>query len=103
MESIPLNYDNLVDYAVFSDPIDDAHVDLCPAPALHDEPPLSNSKWSLDDGLSSLEALTRHKLRPQQREALSELYNGNNVVLVVTTGFRKMLVITGFYNLIPLA
>ncbi|KAH7394657.1 hypothetical protein BKA66DRAFT_546829 [Pyrenochaeta sp. MPI-SDFR-AT-0127] len=63
--------------------------------------PITNPDWSFDDGITSLEVLRGHELRPQQREALVDLYNGNDVVLVATTGFGKTLVITGFHNLIP--
>lgn len=100
MESIPLIYENLADYTSFSDPIYDAQADSYPAQTPRIEPPLSNSDWSLDDGITSLEALTGYELKPQQREALVDLYNGNDVVLVATTGFGKTLVITGFHNLI---
>lgn len=101
MESIPLNYENLADYTCFSDPIDDVQVDACPVLAPHIDPPLTNWNWSLSDGITSLEALTGYELRPQQREALVDLYIGNDVVLVATTGFGKTLVMTGFHNLIP--
>ncbi|KAH7394681.1 P-loop containing nucleoside triphosphate hydrolase protein [Pyrenochaeta sp. MPI-SDFR-AT-0127] len=40
-------------------------------------PPFTNPDWSLDDGITSLEALTGHELRPQQRDALVDLYNGH--------------------------
>ena len=100
MESTPLIYDTNDNYDIFSDPIDDVAVDPCPAQNPHTHNPLTNPDWSLDDGITSLEALTGHELRPQQREALVDLYNRNDVVLVATTGFGKTLVITGFHNLI---
>ncbi|KAH7349217.1 hypothetical protein BKA66DRAFT_575918 [Pyrenochaeta sp. MPI-SDFR-AT-0127] len=100
MESTSLIYDTNDNYDIFSDPIDDVAVDPCLAQNPHTHNPLTNPDWSLDDGITSLETLTGHELRPQQREALVDLYNRNDVVLVATTGFGKTLVITGFHNLI---
>ena len=95
-----MNYNNTSSYALFSDPIEDSQVDPNPAQTLHIEPSISNSEWTLDDGLNRLETLTGHRLRPQQREALEELYNKKDVVLVAATGFGKTAVITGFHDLI---
>ena len=102
MESTSLNNIDASSYALFSDPISESPDDQVSIQSPHIEPALSNSEWTLQDGINRLETFTGHKLRPQQQEALQELHNGKDVVLVAATGFGKTLVITGFHNVIPL-
>ena len=54
----------------------------------------------LEQGLDALQNATRYELRAGQKQALTDLYHGEDVILVAKTGYGKTLVMTGFNKLL---
>ena len=80
-----------------------------PVPVLHStsvrentavENVVSHLPIPLEQGLDSLQNTTGYELRAGQKQALTDLYNGKDVILVAKTGYDKTLVMTGFNKLL---